>query len=262
VEQIGDHAAASADRVLADDLATRLQGWTGSSAFGRFLDRPTTIQLDRDLTYFDTEGLQAHPDLLPVAVLLITDLVWRRVQAHPDRRTLVVFDEVWTLLADATAGPFIEELYRRFRRFGAAVLAISQSPADFAENPHAAGILTNTQYRYLLRVKDPAEAARLLGLGDRQRDVLATLSQEKGRYSEVLALVDFGQGREGGVLVVRPCSMDYWIATTDPAEVHLRDAQVHACGDLWAAVQRLAAERPRGLEAGGRTVYDRRDPTR
>jgi conjugal transfer ATP-binding protein TraC len=257
LEQVGEHAAAPADRALADGLATRLQGWTGASAFGRLLDRPTTIRLDRDLVYFDTEGLQAHPDLLPVTVLLITDLVWRRVQAHPSRRKLVVFDEVWTLLADQTAGPFIEELYRRFRKFGAAVLSISQSPADFADTPHAAGILANTQYRYLLRVQDPDEAARLLGLGDRQRDLLATLSQEKGRYSEVLALVDFTQGREGGVLVVRPSSLDYWIATTDPSEVQTRDAQVHACGDLWAAVQRLAAESPKGLEAGGRTVYDR-----
>ncbi len=257
LEQVGEHAAAAADRTLADGLATRLQGWTGSTAFGRFLDRPTTIQLDRDLIYFDTEGLQAHPDLLPVAVLLITDLVWRRVQAHRSRRTLVVFDEVWTLLADQVAGSFIEELYRRFRKFGAAVLSISQSPADFAANPHAAGILTNTQYRYLLRVKDPDETARLLGLGDRQRDVLATLSQEKGRYSEVLALVDFAQGREGGVLVVRPSSLDYWIATTDPTDAQLREAEARACGDLWAAVQRLAADHPKGLEAGGQTVYDR-----
>ncbi len=256
IEQVGEHAAASGDRALAESLATRLQGWTGSGAFGRFLDRPTTIQLDRDLVYFDTEGLQVHPDLLPVAVLLITDLVWRRVQAHPARRKLVVFDEVWTLLTDQTAGPFIEELYRRFRKFGAAVLSISQSPADFADSPYAAGILANTQYRYLLRVKDPEEAARLLGLGDRQRDLLATLSQEKGRYSEVLALVDFAHGRDGGVLVVRPSSMDYWIATTDPADVQLRQAQVEACGDLWGAVQRLAADHPKGLEAGGHTVYD------
>ncbi len=262
LEQVGEHAAAPTDREIAGGLATRLQGWTGDGAFGRFLDRPTSIRLDRDLVYFDTEGLQAHPDLVPVAVLLITDLVWRRVQAHPQRRKLVVFDEVWTLLTDQTAGPFIEELYRRFRKFGAAVLSISQSPQDFAGSPHAAGILANTQYRYLLRVKDPSEAARLLGLGDRQRDLLATLSQEKGRYSEALALVDFAGGREGGVLVVRPTSLDYWIATTDPAEVHLREAQVQSCGDLWAAVQRLAAEHPKGLDAGGRTIYERRDPTR
>lgn len=260
LEQMGEHQAAPADRVLAEDLATRLQGWTGGSAFGRLLDRPTTVRLDRDLVYFDTEGLQAHPDLLPVVVLLITDLVWRRVQAHPTRRKLVVFDEVWTLLADRAAGPFIEELYRRFRKFGAAVLSISQSPQDFAGSPYAAGILANTQYRYLLRVKDSEEAARLLGLGDRQRDLLATLSQEKGRYSEALALVDFAGGREGGVLVVRPTSVDYWIATTDATEVGLREEQVRACGDLWTAVQRLAAEHPRGSDAGGRTIYDRGIP--
>jgi len=164
---------------------------------------------------------------------------------------------VWTLLTDQTAGPFIEELYRRFRKFGAAVLSISQSPQDFAGSPHAAGILANTQYRYLLRVKDPVEAARLLGLGDRQRDLLATLAQEKGRYSEALALVDFAHGREGGVLVVRPSSLDYWIATTDPSDIQLREKQVESCGDLWAAVQRLAAQHPKGLEAGGRTIYDR-----
>ncbi|MBI4277224.1 MAG: ATP-binding protein [Armatimonadetes bacterium] len=254
MEEMGSHSLDLQERHLAQQIATRLHQWTEDAVYARFLDRPTTITLDADLAYFDTEGLDRYPDLLPVAILLLTDLVWRRVRRSTGRSKMVVIDEAWALLANPIAGQFLDDLYRRFRRYGAGVLAISQKLEDF-EGEHARGVLANAQFRYLLRVKDTARASELAGLNERERRLLESLTQIRGRYSEVLCTVDFSEGREGGVLVVRGTSLEDWIATSHEGDRRQRDGVAEQRGGLWEAVCHLAEAEPRGMGAGGRTLY-------
>jgi|DewCreStandDraft_1066081.scaffolds.fasta_scaffold00121_116 conjugal transfer ATP-binding protein TraC len=254
MEEIGSLSMDAQERSLANSLATRLQQWTGEATYAKLLDRPTNVYLDRDLVYFDTEGLDRSPDLLPIVILLLTDMVWRRIRQETGRRKLVVIDEAWILLANPIAGHFLDEIFRRFRRYGAGVLAISQKLEDF-HNEYARGVLANAQFKYLLRVKDIAQVAELADLNDCQQKLLSSLTQVKGRYSEVLCLVDLTHGREGGVLVVRGSSLDDWIATSSDSDRAKREEAIQACGNLWDALQHLARAEPRGMAAGGGSLY-------
>jgi conjugal transfer ATP-binding protein TraC len=247
-KKVGKRAATAEERRLAQSLALRLEPWTGTSAFGALLDRPSTRLPDAPLIYFETSGLERHPELRAVGLLLVTDLIWRRVQQHPQRKKVVVLDEVWSLLKLPQAAVFVAELYRRFRRYGAAAYAVTQSLEDF-QSEGARGILQNTTYHYLLRLPTEDDLIqRLLELNERAMAAYRTLASKKGVYSEALAWIRRESGLEGGVIVLRPSPAEYWAFTTSAQDIALRDEAVakHG-GDLRAAVQELARDHPAGV---------------
>ncbi len=247
MEELGDRAMSSRERELARHLSSRLLPWTNESSLGQLLDRPTSARIDAPLVYFETTGLDRHPALRSVVLLLLGDLIWRRVQEHPERRKLVIFDEAWALLKIPHAALFIGELYRRFRRYGAAVYTIAQSLDDF-RGEGASGILENTTYHFLLQLPKQLDlAVSLFGLGDRARDVLAKLSVRKGAFSEVLAWVRYDDQPTGDVLVIRPTPEEYWLFTSFDHDVQVRARAVaEEAGEVMPAITRLAASWPSG----------------
>jgi len=247
MEELGDRSMSLRERELARHLSNRLLPWTNESMLGQLLDRPTTVRIDSPLVYFETTGLERHPALRPVMLLLLGDMIWRRVQEHPERRKLVIFDEAWALLKVPHAALFIGELYRRFRRYGAAVYTIAQSLDDF-RGEGASGILENTTYHFLLQLPKQLDlAVSLFGLGDRARDVLARLSVRKGAYSEVLAWVRYDDQPTGDVLVIRPTPEEYWLFTSFDDDVRVRTRVIaEEQGAMIPAITRLAASWPSG----------------
>ncbi len=248
---IGKREATAKERELAQSLALRLEHWTGDSAFGSFIDRPTTVFPDAPILYYETTGLERFPDLRTVGLLLITDLIWRRVTRDLSRKKIVVLDEVWSLLKLPQAASFVVELYRRFRRYNAAAYAVTQSLEDF-QSEAARGILQNTTYHYLLRLATEDDLIqRLLNLPDRAMAAFRSLSSKKGSYSEALAWIRQEDGLTGGVIVLRPSPVEYWAYTTNAEDMALRETilETHG-GELIPALTKLARDYPYGVAGG------------
>lgn len=248
LEQIGERAASPREREVARALALELQPWLGDGTFGSFLDRPTDLPgSEAQLTCFETSAFERHPELATVGLLLIADLVWRRVRRDPARRKVVVLDEAWSLLKQPEAAAFVTELYRRFRRYNAAVWAVTQSLEDFATEM-ARGILQNTTYHYLLPLPgEDALVAELLRLSPCAMEVFRGLSGQRGTFGETLCWVQREDALEGDVLVVRPTPLEYWAYTSHAADVAERERIVARHGGrLVPALLELAERWPRG----------------
>lgn len=244
----GTHDVSDEDRVLAGRMATRMYQWVDRGRYASLLDRPTTVDLSSDWILFDTSPLANDPHLLPVAILLVTDLVWRHVSADVGKRpTLIVLDEVWSLLADQIAGDFIQNLYRRLRTTGSAALSISQDMADFRDNAHALGILTNAHTYYLSQAADPAFVGKQLHLNHRQVNQLGSLGMVKGRYGEVLVVQRLGARQTAFIARYRPTPEDRWISESDATTRLTRERYMHEYGDPIAAIQALARDIPYGM---------------
>lgn len=248
LEEIGERSASPNEREIARGLALRLQQWTGDSPFGQFVDKPTTIKAEAPVIYYETTGLDRYPDLRAVGMLLIADLIWKRVERDPSRRKIVVFDEAWAMLAIPEAARFIVELYRRFRRYNAAVYAVTQSLQDFT-SPEARGILQNTTYHFLLRLPGEDELVReLFLLPDRALATFRGLSSKKGSYSEVMTWIRREDRVEGDVMVIRPTPTEYWAYTTNANDMVAREkALLEHGGHLLPAIKDLAARYPNGV---------------
>ncbi len=241
-EQGSGRDAGLDDWRAARDIAGRLDLWSGDGLYGRLLDRPSSVDLRADLVCFDTEGLdEQYPELTPIVALLANHLIYQRVRADPGRLKYVVSDETWASLLNRVAVESLVGMFRRFRKFGAGIMAISQRLGDF-ENEHARGILENAPLKVLTRAADVDRVAPLLNLNDQHRALWKGLTQQRGVSNEVLVLLDLLEGREGGVVVVREIPEDYLIGTTTAAERRERDRLAAEIG-IWPAIEHLARER-------------------
>lgn len=241
LDDIGGRAATERDKAVAKGLATRFQVWTGDTPYGSFVDRPTNIRTDHPVVYFETTGLDRYPDLQGPGLLLLADIIWRRAERDHRTRKLVVMDEVWAMLQIPQARKLVVELYRRARRYNTAIYSVSQSIRDFSEVP---GIIQNTTYFFLGLVPDRSEheaIAKALGLPESAKGTLASLRMVRGKYSEWMAYV-FLEGRaEGEVIRVEASPLEYWLYTTNPADMARRKALMEERGvSLLEAAEILA----------------------
>jgi conjugal transfer ATP-binding protein TraC len=247
---IGGHALTQEQGRVMDSIATRLWQWCERGRYAQLLDRPTNVSLDAPITYIDIGPITGQPDLMPVVVLLLQDLIYRQALRGVGRERLVVVqDELWSVLADPVAARFLDDMYRRFRHVGAAVLSVSQDMRDF-ESAEARAILGNATWWFLLPVVDPDSTVDIAGLNPNQARLLRKLTNRPGEHAEILALARLGDHMECGVLVARPTSAEFWVAASNPDERALRERYVQETGgDVLAGLERLAREHPRGCEA-------------
>jgi conjugal transfer ATP-binding protein TraC len=230
-------------------LGRILTPWCGNTPFGRFLDKETTIQLNRPIVAFDLKGMEAYPDLQSVALFIITDLVWRQVQRDRNRKKFLIFDECWRLLENESGSQFIGEVFRTFRKYYAGTIAISQNIDDFAKSKVSTAILSNSSMKWCLMQKG-ANQMRLkdvLQLNDTELMLVNSLSQERGLYSEVFLMAE----DHHSVVMVEPTPLEYWIATTYPKDLFAWEemAKQNPGISKLGILKRLSEKYPRGVTA-------------
>lgn len=194
-----------------------LNPWCGETPFGQFVDRKTTLELNRPIVCFDLKGLESYPELQKVCLYIITDFVWREVQKDKSNKKFLVFDECWKLLENDAGSTFIAEVFRTFRKYFAGAIAISQNMDDFAKSKVAGAILTNSSTKWCLSQKgaDQARLKEVLALNDSELSLIASLTQERGVYSEAFLMT----GDNRSVVSIEATPLEYWIATTDPRDL-------------------------------------------
>jgi len=220
--------------------------WCGDSPFGKFVDRESTVSLKSDVVCFDLKDLENYPDLQSVCLFLITDLIWREVQKDRTIFKFVVFDECWKLLESEEGAAFIGPVFRTFRKYRASAIAISQTISDFADSKISSAVMPNSSIKWILRQKgsDPAALKNALQLNEREMDLIASLTAEKGVFSESFLIA------ENQKLVVRIEStpLEYWLATTDPTDLVLINklkAEMPEADDL-SLMKILSKSHPQG----------------
>lgn len=226
-----------------------LSSWCGDSPYGKFLDRATTVELQKDIVAFDLKGLESYPDLQAIALYIITDLVWREVQKDRSRMKFLVFDECWKLLKDEAGMGFMEEVFRTFRKYFSSAIAISQDLNDFLHSKIASALLPNCAVKWILLQNqcDGIKMKESLGLNDNEISLIQSLHQEKGVFSEAFLMA----GPNHTVAVIEPTPLELWIATTDPRDLSMieRFARENPGLPQLEILRRLAERFPHGIGA-------------
>jgi len=241
MEQVNGKPMGELEKEIANRLAYALDTWTGNSVYGKFLDRPSNVSLENPIVYFETGKLGQDGPLTQVGLLLISDLIWRKV-TKTRKPKIIVLDEAWALLKTRYGAAVVENLYRRSRTFGAAVYAVTQSLDDFVTG-YAQGIIENTYYHYLLKAQNQEENfKRLFHIPQRAIErVYQKLQYVKGQYSDIMVVLRAGTGLTGGVLRYRSTPLEYWAFTTDINDKAKREEAIARFnGDVWKAIVALA----------------------
>ncbi len=223
-----------------------LSPWCGDTPFGRFVDRETTIELTRPIVCFDLKGLETVPDLQAICLFIITDFVWREVQAARDKMKFLIFDECWKLLENDSGAQFISEVFRTFRKYMASAIAISQNIDDFAKSKVATAILSNSSIKWILKQKgaDQERLKSVLSLNESEANQIVSLHQERGKYSEAFLMAE----DQRSVVAIESTPLEYWLATTDPRDLSKIEGEKIKSPDSsnLEILKKLAADFPRG----------------
>jgi len=223
--------------------------WVGDSPFGKFVDRRSNLALTSPIVCFDLKGLESLPELQAVCLFLITDLIWREVQRDRISQKFVVFDECWKLIESGAGSRFIAEVFRTFRKYRASAIAISQTMDDFAKSKIASAILPNSSVKWILKQTGgnlPSLKETLL-LNERETRLVESVTSKKGYFSEAFLIA----GDDKQVVVVESTPLEYWLATTDPADLKAFEEARNRNPELPDAeiLENLAREFPRGASA-------------
>ena len=240
MSNVGGRELGEQETAIARSLGTRLRSWL-TGPYAAFVNRPTNIDTSNPVLYIETAGLEAHEKLGTLAMLLVTDMIWKRAKLNFNRK-LVVLDEAWALLSNKYARQLVIELFRRCRKYNMGVYAISQSINDFNQIP---GLLQSATYHFIgILPNEEEELAESLKLSTAASAAHSSLRAIPGEYAEYLAWIRTPFGLEGDVIRLIPSRLEYWMFTTKGSEVQMRNEMLaRTGGDIMAAVEILAGVR-------------------
>ena len=157
-------------------------------------------------------------------------------------RSMMLIDEAWHLIRRDETGEYANDLARRARHLGLALIVMSQQLSDF--NTDYGKALVRNSAQQLLLAQNPQEIpfiAETVELSEREANELGRLKTVKGRHAQMLWL---NGARGHGKVTLRVGPSEYWAFTSDPTEVAMRDTAIaeHG-GDVWAAHQRARPPR-------------------
>jgi conjugal transfer ATP-binding protein TraC len=178
------------DRV-AFELGKQLQPFTQDGIFGGYFNGKANINLDGDMIGLELEELKSAPDLRRVVMFVLTSRIAHDMYLSRDRKKLCLVDEAWQLLgSDKETADFIEEGYRRARKYNGIFAVGTQGIEDAYKNDASRAAYNNADWKILLR-QDKKNFNKmiedgLVNFSPAMQRMILSLRTERGRFSEML----------------------------------------------------------------------------
>lgn len=188
--QIKDEGGVSVDR-HAFELSKQLQRYCRGGMYGHLFDGAATLTLDGDMIVLELEELKDSPDLRKVVLQTVTSKILYDMYRSRDRKKVFLLDEAWQLLGDNdTEADFIEEGYRRARKYGGSFMIGTQSIGDALQNKASKAAFNNADWKIYFR-QDPESLENILNSGaitfsDVKKRMILSLTTQHGFFSEAL----------------------------------------------------------------------------
>ena len=169
----------------SQDLKRALQPYCIGGPFGRLLDAEHEALGAADMQAFETEGL-----IGTAAASAVLAYLFHRIEDRLDGRpSLIIVDEGWLALDDATFGGQLKEWLKTLRKKNASVVFATQSLSDVDGSNIAPAIIESCPTRVFLpneRAFEPQIAAiyQRFGLNDRQIEILARAMPKRDYYAQ------------------------------------------------------------------------------
>jgi type IV secretion system protein VirB4 len=166
-------------------LKRALEPYTLAGPWGRLLDAEAERLGEAEVQAFETEGLIGTA-AAPAVLAYLFHAIGRRLDGRP---TLIIVDEGWLALDDATFGAQLREWLKTLRKKNASVIFATQSLADVDGSAIAPAIIESCPTRVFLpneRALEPQIAAMYarFGLNDRQIEILARATPKRDYYCQ------------------------------------------------------------------------------
>jgi len=202
------------------DMSQQLHSFTRHGIFRKYFDGANTLDYSNNMVVLELDQLRSKKHLQQVVMLqLIAQLQTECYLGDRNTKQLIIIDEAWEMMEDPIVAQFLNGAYRRFRKYGASCVIITQSLNDLYNSASGEAIANNSANVIVLRQNSEAisglkESGRF-NIGEYGYEMLNSLHTKPGEYADVM----FRSGSAWGVgrfVVERFSQLMY---TTSPKEV-------------------------------------------
>lgn len=125
-------------------------------------------------------------DLKPIAMLTILDHIWDKTVQNRSlgKNTWFYVDEIYLLFQQEYSATFLNQLFRRARKYGGVPTGITQNVTPLLESPTARDMLQNCECIQILKQNGPDRdrLRDLLNLSDEQLSVITNSQKGQGLF--------------------------------------------------------------------------------
>ncbi|MDN5695955.1 MAG: ATP-binding protein, partial [Staphylococcus equorum] len=196
VDQISDYLKTIKDHTGQIDpvgwrLGTQLENFKSGGMYGAYFNGEANIDLNNDTIYLELEELKDSPELKTVVLFGVTNRIMRDMYLSRKQGKVMFIDEAWQLLDDtAETAAFIEEGYRRARKYNGSFGMGTQGIDDAFKNDAARAAYNSADWKFYLR-QDLESFEKLISekkanFTDNIAHQIRSLDTQGGMYSEVM----------------------------------------------------------------------------
>lgn len=205
-----------------NDMGYQLEPFTSKGDYGKYFIGKNNVNMGGDFVVLEIDELKTKPDLQQVVLLQLIYQIQQEIYLGDrsiDRKKMLLIDEAWSMLKNETVAQFMEDAYRRFRKYKASAVIVTQLLMDIFGSTAGRVISANADTKFVLRPDSTdisaAVAAGALPMSQGAIEMLKTTTTIKGSYSEIYVLNKYSQGI--GRLIVSPFQV--LLYSTDPDDV-------------------------------------------
>jgi len=110
----------------------------------------SNVNLDNRIVSFNIRDLGGQ--LKQIALLIVLDYIWNRMTENQggNVRTYCYVDEIHVLFQNEMSATYLQQLYKRGRKYGLVITGITQDVEDLLRSPKARGMVGNSDFIMML----------------------------------------------------------------------------------------------------------------
>lgn len=237
----------------ARSMAMRLRGWCRGGSYGRLFDGPSMITAKNNFTVFDFTKQKDNRDVGPIMMMMATRFAQTMTMAYKDKDKIFFIDEGWHLMNSPICAAFLEEAARTYRKYGIAILFISQGISEWGALKNAEGIRDSISTFFLFKLSDAVIDETIAYIRGHEGDAAAlrSLSTDPGRYSQCYFIQRRVNGMQRNILEITMPPLLYAATTTRPADQAEIERLRNSGLSLQAALAEFSQRYPHGVQIHG-----------
>jgi len=210
------------------DFSDQLRPFCKEGIYGKYFNGPCEFNIKKEFIVTEFKGLEGHNELRDPLIMLLIYHINQLMYASSSRksRIQIIIDEAHRFLGkNPKMDDFIEQAYRRARKYDASVIIATQGFDDIYNAKDGglsrAGtvIVNNSAYKIFMKQTETSVnmlfKSEVFNLSEVDKEILRSISTLKGEYSELFLMTP------DDVKLPYRLVMDkyfYYLTTTDPKD--------------------------------------------